>query len=91
MHQERLIRFDGSIIEALPNAQYRVRFANGHEAIAQDSENIAKADGIDLSREFFTVELSSSDLSVGRMIFCSRTPVLEQSPTDHNLNEELSA
>lgn len=91
MHQERLIRFDGNIIEALPDAQYRVRFSNGQEAIAHAPDDIETPDVADLSGELITVELSPTDLGIGRLIFCSRAPALNQAQIDHSLAEELSS
>ncbi|MEQ9564862.1 MAG: translation initiation factor IF-1 [Pseudomonadales bacterium] len=90
MHQERLIRFDGSIVEALPDARYRVRFSNGQEAITHAFEDMERPDIADLTDQVFTVELSPDDLGAGRLIFCSRAPVPEQTQSEQSLNGEPS-
>ncbi len=91
MHQDLLIRFDGSIIEVLPEARYRVRFSNGQEAIAHASDSIGRSDVADLSAELITVELSPQDLSTGRLIFYNRATISDHIQLDHNLAEELSS
>ncbi len=75
MEQDRLIRFDGIVIAALPEGRYRVRFPNGHEIVADcaipDSEPPDVGDGI-------TVEISPDDTSVGRLFFRRTTPAGER-------------
>ena len=67
MTQERLIRFDGKVIEALPDGRYRVRFPNNHEVTADANPNIDRE--ALMKGESITVEISPDDMSTGRLIF----------------------
>ena len=69
MQEDRLIKFDGSIVEVLPDAQYRVRFANGHEVIARTTDGIEKPNLPNIAAERVTIEISPSDSTTGRLVF----------------------
>ena len=69
MGKQPVIRQDGTIIEALPNAQFRVRLENGHEVLAHISGKMRIHFIRILPGDKVTVELSPYDLSRGRIVY----------------------
>jgi len=66
MTLERLIRFDGTIAEILPEGRFRVRFQNGHEVIAESL--VAESDEPDVG-DVITVEMPSHSSGSPRLFF----------------------
>ena len=66
MTLERLIRFDGTIAEILPDGRFRVRFQNGHEVIADSLA--ADSDAPDVG-DSITVEMPSHSSGAPRLFF----------------------
>jgi translation initiation factor IF-1 len=64
MSKQPLIKQDGTIIEALSNAMFRVKLENGHEILATISGKMR----MHYIRKV-GVEMSPYDLSRGRIIF----------------------
>ena len=62
MAKQSAIEQDGTIIEALSNAMFRVELENGHEITAHISGKILPGDKV-------RVEMSPYDLSKGRIAF----------------------
>ena len=46
MAKQALIKQDGTILEALSNAMFRVKLENGHEILATISGKIKSVDGL---------------------------------------------
>jgi translation initiation factor IF-1 len=69
MAKEELIEVDGTIKEALPNAQFRVQLENGHEVLAHISGKIRMHFIRILPGDQVKVELSPYDLSRGRITY----------------------
>src|SRR5690349_24970381 len=69
MSKQALIKQDGSIIEALSNAMFRVKLENGHEIIATISGKMRMNYIRILPGDKVGVEMSPYDLSRGRIIF----------------------
>ncbi len=69
MAKERAIEQDGEVIEALPNAQFRVRLANGHELLGLLSGKMRMHYIKILPGDRVKVEISPYDLSKGRIIY----------------------
>lgn len=69
MAKEELLRFDGTVLEALPDGRYRVRFENGHEVIAYTAGRMKKNRIRTLAGDRVTVEMSPYDLDKGRLVF----------------------
>jgi translation initiation factor IF-1 len=63
------ITFDGVILEALPNAMFKVRLDNGHEILAHVSGKMRMNFIRILQGDKVTVELSPYDLSKGRITY----------------------
>ncbi len=69
MAKEDLIEFDGTVIELLPDARFRVRLDNGHETLAYSSGKMKKNRIRILAGDRVTVEMTPYDLTKGRINF----------------------
>jgi|TARA_Y100000996_G_scaffold116578_1_gene86706 translation initiation factor IF-1 len=69
MPKEPNIEVDGSILEALPNAMFRVKLENGHIVLAHVSGKMRMHYIKLLPEDKVKLELSPYDLSKGRIIF----------------------
>lgn len=69
MAKEKMIVADGSILENLPNASFRVKLENGHEVLAHISGKMRMHYIKILPGDKVTVELSPYDLSRGRITY----------------------
>jgi len=69
MAKEDLIEVEGTVLEALPNAQFRVELENGHRVLAHISGKIRMNFIRILPGDKVKVELSPYDLSRGRITF----------------------
>lgn len=69
MSKQPLIKQDGSIVEALSNAMFRVRLENGHEILATISGKMRMHYIRILPGDKVGVEMSPYDLSRGRIIY----------------------
>lgn len=69
MAKQEPIKQDGEILEALPNAQFRVQLDNGHEIIAHVSGKMRMYYIKILPGDRVAVELSPYDLSKGRITY----------------------
>jgi len=69
MAKQEPIKQDGEIIEALPNAQFRVELDNGHEILAHVSGKLRMYYIKILPGDRVAVEMSPYDLSKGRITY----------------------
>lgn len=69
MAKQNAIKQDGVVLEALPNAQFRVRLENGHEILGLLSGKMRMNFIKILPGDRVTVELSPYDLSKGRIVY----------------------
>lgn len=67
MAKEDVIEVEGKVIEALPNAIFKVRLENGHEILAHISGKLRMNYIRILPGDKVTVELSPYDLTKGRI------------------------
>ena len=72
MAKQALIKQDGTIIEALSNAMFKVKLENGHVVIAHISGKMRKHYIRILTGDKVKVELTPYDLSKGRITFRER-------------------
>ncbi|MBM9605413.1 translation initiation factor IF-1 [Desulfopila inferna] len=72
MAKEEAIEVEGTIIEPLPNAMFRVELDNGHKVLAHISGKMRMHFIKILPGDRVTVELSPYDLSRGRVTFRSK-------------------
>lgn len=69
MAKEELIGVEGEIVEALPNAMFRVKLDNGHVVLAHVSGKMRMHFIRILPGDRVKVELSPYDLTRGRITF----------------------
>ncbi|MDZ7374063.1 MAG: translation initiation factor IF-1 [candidate division KSB1 bacterium] len=69
MAKEKAIQVDGTVVETLPNAMFRVELENGHQVLAHISGKMRMHFIRILPGDKVTVELSPYDLSRGRIIY----------------------
>jgi translation initiation factor IF-1 len=72
MAKEDIIEFEGTVLEALPNAMFAVELANGHKILAHISGKLRMNYIKILPGDKVTVEISTYDLSKGRIIWRSK-------------------
>jgi translation initiation factor IF-1 len=72
MAKEEAIEVEGTVIEPLPNAMFRVELENGHKVLAHISGKMRMHFIKILPGDTVTVELSPYDLSRGRIVYRSK-------------------
>jgi translation initiation factor IF-1 len=73
MAKEDAIEVEGTVIEPLPNAMFRVELSNGHRVLAHISGKMRMHFIRILPGDKVTVELSPYDLTRGRIIYRSKS------------------
>ena len=69
MAKEEAIEVEGTVIEPLPNAMFRVELENGHKILAHISGKMRMNFIKILPGDKVTVEISPYDLSRGRITY----------------------
>jgi len=69
MAKEEPIEVEGTVVETLPNAMFRVELENGHRVLAHISGKMRMHFIKILPGDKVTVELSPYDLTRGRIIY----------------------
>jgi translation initiation factor IF-1 len=69
MSKQDVIEVEGTVIEPLPNAMFRVQLQNGHKVLAHVSGKIRMNFIRILAGDRVMVELSPYDLSRGRIVY----------------------
>ncbi len=69
MAKEDKIQVEGEVIDALPNAMFRVRLENNHEIVAHISGKMRMHYIRILPGDRVTVDISPYDLTKGRITF----------------------
>ena len=72
MPKEEAIEVEGTVLEPLPNAMFRVELENGHKVLAHISGKMRMHYIKILPGDKVRVELSPYDLSRGRITFRER-------------------
>jgi translation initiation factor IF-1 len=67
--KEEGIQVEGTVVEPLPNAMFRVELENGHKVLAHISGKMRMHFIKILPGDKVTVELSPYDLSRGRIVY----------------------
>ena len=73
MAKEDKVEFEGEVVEALPNAMFRVQLDNGHEVLGHVAGKMRRFRIRVLNGDRVRVELSPYDLSRGRITFRHKT------------------
>jgi translation initiation factor IF-1 len=69
MAKEEAVQVEGTVIEPLPNAMFRVELESGHRILAHISGKMRMHFIRILPGDKVTVELSPYDLSRGRIVY----------------------
>jgi translation initiation factor IF-1 len=69
MPKKEVIEVEGTVVEALPNAMFRVELPNGHEVLAHISGKIRMHYIRVLPGDKVLIELSPYDLKRGRITY----------------------
>ena len=72
MSKDDVIEMDGKVVEALPNAMFRVELPNGHQIMAHISGKMRQNFIRIYPGDRVTVELSPYDLTRGRITWRSK-------------------
>ena len=67
--KEGALELEGTVVEALPNAMFRVELDNGHRVLATISGKMRQHYIRFLPRDRVVVELSPYDLTRGRIVY----------------------
>lgn len=67
--KDGVIEVEGSVIEALPNAMFKVELENGHEVLAHISGKMRQHYIRILPEDRVVVELTPYDLNRGRIVY----------------------
>ena len=74
MGKEEKITLEAEVVEALPNAQFRVKLPNDHEILAYISGKMKTARIRTVPGDTVTVEISPYDMTKGRIIYRGPMP-----------------
>jgi translation initiation factor IF-1 len=69
MAKEEMLEFNGTIVELLPNATFRVKLENDHEIIAHTAGKMRKNRIRVLTGDKVMVEMTPYDLTKGRITY----------------------
>ena len=69
MPKEDVLEYEGVVLEILPNAMFKVKLDNEHEILAHTAGRMRKHIIRILAGDKVTVEMSTYDLTKGRIIF----------------------
>ena len=69
MAKEELLEMEGLVDEILPDSRYRITLDNGHKLIAYTAGRVKKNHIRILAGDKVSLELSTYDLSKGRITF----------------------
>ena len=69
LSKEELIEFEGTVVELLPNATFRVKLENEHEIIAHTAGKMRKNRIRVLTGDKVMVEMTPYDLTKGRITY----------------------
>ncbi|MCI7139096.1 MAG: translation initiation factor IF-1 [Oscillospiraceae bacterium] len=72
MSKEDVIEIEGTVVEALPSAQFKVELPNGHQILAHISGKLRMNFIRILPGDKVTVEMSPYDLTKGRITWRSK-------------------
>ncbi len=72
LSKEDVIEIEGTVVESLPNAQFRVELPNGHQLLAHISGKLRMNFIRILPGDKVTLEMSPYDLTKGRITWRSK-------------------
>ncbi|MDR1790610.1 MAG: translation initiation factor IF-1 [Propionibacteriaceae bacterium] len=72
MAKKEALELEGTVVEALPNAMFRVELSNGHKVLATISGKMRQHYIRIIPQDRVIVEVSPYDLNRGRIVFRHR-------------------
>jgi translation initiation factor IF-1 len=69
MAKDEVIKFQGTVVQCLPNAMFKVEFENGHQVTATISGKIRRFNINILQDDRVDVEMTPYDLDRGRIVY----------------------
>ena len=72
MSKSDMIELEGTVVEAMPNAMFKVEIQGGHQILAHISGKLRMNFILILPGDKVTVEMSPYDLSKGRITWRSK-------------------
>ena len=69
MAKEEKVEFEGEVVEALPNAMFRVQLDNGHETLGYIAGKMRRYRIRVFPGDRVKVEISPYDLNRGRIVY----------------------
>ena len=72
MAKEDVVEIEGTVVDSLPNAQFKVELPNGHQILAHISGKLRMNYIRILPGDKVTVEMSPYDLTKGRITWRSK-------------------
>ena len=72
MSKEDVIEVEGTVVEAMPNAMFKVELANGHQLLAHISGKLRMNFIRIMPGDKVTLEMSPYDLNKGRITWRSK-------------------
>jgi translation initiation factor IF-1 len=69
MAKEDVLEYEGVVLEILPNAMFKVKLDNDHQILAHTAGRMRKHRIRILAGDKVTVEMSTYDLTKGRITF----------------------
>ena len=69
MSKEEILEFKGKVTDLLPNAMFKVELENGHEVLAHTAGRMRKNRIRVLAGDEVLVQVTTYDLTKGRIIF----------------------
>lgn len=75
MSKQDAIEVEGTVLESLPNAMFRVKLENDHEILAHTAGKMRKFRIRVMVGDKVDIEMTPYDLTKGRITFRHKTPV----------------
>ena len=88
MGKEEKITLEAEVVEALPNAQFKVKLPNDHEILAYISGKMKTARIRTVPGDTVTVEISPYDMTKGRIIYRGPMPRRDRGPAETGTEEQ---
>ena len=73
MAKDDVLELEGTVVETLPNAMFKVELENGHQVLAHISGKLRMNFIKILPGDKVTLEMSPYDLTKGRIVWRSKT------------------
>ena len=87
MAKEEQLEMDGTVIDALPNTMFRVQLEGGHIVLAHISGKMRKNYIRILKGDKVTVEMTTYDLTKGRITFRHKEGSVRPAPAEKEKKE----